>query len=220
VIAIDGPAGAGKTTIARRVARTLGWLHVDTGAMYRALAWNVLQHGCDPDHERAVLVVTRARRLRLTPTRHGTLRVFLNGDEITRQIRRPEVSALVSRVARHRRVRHWMVQRQRAMARRRPVVMEGRDIGTVVFPHARWKFFLSASLTERARRRHAELTAEGERVTRAQVMHDVRLRDRLDRHRPLGALKAAPDARRLDTTHLSVREVAQRMLEVVRGCCC
>ena len=212
VIAIDGPAGAGKTTIARAIARRLGWLHVDTGAMYRALTWVALRRRCDPDDPAALYAVARRTRLRLTPSGRGTLHVFINGRDVTRPIRQPRINRWVSQVARHPRIRRWMVHHQRALARRGPVVMEGRDIGTVVFPRARWKFFLSASPHERARRRHAELLQKGVRLNRTQVLRELAARDTLDRHRTVGPLKAAPDAVRLDTTRLSIPQVIERIL--------
>ena len=212
VLAIDGPAGAGKTTVARTIARRLGWLHVDTGAMYRALTWLVLRQRRDPDDAAAVLTVARRTRLHLAATPRGDLRVFVNGRDVTRAVRRPRISRDVSRVARHPRVRRWMVAHQRALARRGPIVMEGRDIGTVVFPRARWKFFLSAAPMERVRRRHAELRRTGLRIPKAQVLRDIRVRDRLDRRRAVGPLKPAPDAVRLDTTRLSIPQVVARIL--------
>ena len=212
VLAIDGPAGSGKTTIARTIARRLGWLHVDTGAMYRALTWTAVRRGCDPDDEAALMGVARHTRLRLRPTARGTLHVLVNGRDVTRAIRQPRISRLVSRVARHPHVRRWMVHHQRVMARRGAVVMEGRDIGTVVFPGARWKFFLSASSHERARRRYRELQHSGTHLSRLQVLREMRARDALDRHRTVGPLKPARDAVHLDTTRLSIPQVTKRIL--------
>ena len=215
VLAIDGPAGAGKTTVARTIARRLGWLHVDTGAMYRALTWVVLRAGRDPDDGAAVYALARRTRLRLAPTRRGRLRVLINGRDATHAVRRPHVSQYVSHVARHPRIRRWMVAHQRTLARRGPIVMEGRDIGTVVFPGARWKFFLSAAPMERVRRRHAELRKTGVRIPKAQVRRDMRHRDALDSRRAVGPLKPARDAIRLDTTRLSVAQVVARILQRV-----
>ena len=185
--------------------------------MYRALTWQALRQACSPDDERALVAVARRTRLHLQPTRRGALRVIVDGQDVSRAIRQPRISQLVSRIARHPRVRHWMVRHQRMLARGRPVVMEGRDIGTVVFPQARWKFFLSASPLERARRRHAELAGTGAQLTRAQVLREMVKRDALDRHRTVGPLKPASDAIRLNTTRLSVAQVVARILERIDG---
>lgn len=201
VLAIDGPAGAGKSVTARGVARRLGLLHVDSGAMYRAAAWLASKAGTDLDHEDAVLDALRRVRFDVGPP--GLL---VDGRSVEAEIRSAEAGEAASRVAVHPRLRKRLVQVQRSLARAPGVVMEGRDIGTVVFPKADLKIFLSASAEARARRRRDELVARGEPADLASIEAMVRDRDERDARRSESPLKPAPDAIPLDTTDLGLEE--------------
>ena len=213
VVAIDGPAGSGKSTLARLLADRLGFLFLDSGAMYRALTWKALRQGVDPADGDATAALLRGTEIRL---QHATprARTLLDGRDVSTEIRGPEVTAAVSRVAAHPGVRAGMVERQRAFVREgggRGVVVEGRDIGTVVFPDAAVKFFLDATPAERARRRAAETggTAETE-------MDAMKRRDAADEGRAVAPLRAAADAERVDTTGLTVEQVLDALLDRVR----
>ena len=211
-VAIDGPAGAGKSTVARRVADALDYLYVDTGAMYRALAWAVLDTGTDAGDEEAVGALAERLDVRLEPGR-----VYVEGREITSEIRTPEISNLTSPLSALPRVRTRMVDLQQAMARRGGVVMEGRDIGTVVLPDAEVKVFLTASPVERVRRRQEELAARGIMVTAEQLAGEIAERDARDASRDVAPMRPAPDAVVLDSDCLSIDEVVARILALHRG---
>jgi cytidylate kinase len=206
VIAIDGPAGAGKSTVARAVARELGFTYLDSGAMYRCVALAVARAGADPDDGDVAGELAERIRIDLSDSR-----VDLDGEDVTTAIRTPEVSALASRVSVHPRVRAAMVDQQRRLIAAGRYVAEGRDIGTVVSPDAPLKVYLGASDEERARRRAAETGEPLEDVLRAQ-----RERDRRDRERELGALRPAEDAVELDTTGLSIDEVVARVVALAK----
>ncbi len=215
-IAIDGPAASGKSTVARRVADAVGAHYINTGAMYRTLTWVVRQHGIDPDHRpdnvEALLAGVEIRY----EMRDGRQVLTLNGDPVDpAAIRRPDVTAYVSQVSRLPVVRRWMVQRQRDCAELGLVVAEGRDIGTVVFPDARWKFFLTATAEERARRRLAQGNETSDGATLASVAAEIAERDRIDSTRAVAPLKAAADAVTIDTTNLTIDDVTARILEAV-----
>jgi len=206
VIAIDGPAGAGKSTVARAVARELGFTYLDSGAMYRCVALAVSRTGADPDDGDATGEVAERVRIEFDDGR-----VSLDGEDVSAAIRTPEVSALASRVSVHPRVREALVAEQRRLIASGRYVAEGRDIGTVVSPDAPLKVFLGASDEERARRRAAETGEPFEEVLRAQ-----RERDRRDREREHAPLRPAEDAVELDTTGLPVEEVVARVVELAR----
>jgi CMP/dCMP kinase len=210
VIAIDGPSGAGKSTVAHLLAERLGYLQIDTGAMYRAVAFLIHQAGIDPDDLAAVERLCSRIDIRLERT-DGRQRVLANGQDVTAQIRTPEMSLLTSRISALRPVREAMMLAQRRMGARGGVVLEGRDIGTVVFPDADVKFFLSASAEERGRRRYQELIAKGEQVTLAETIEAVAVRDLQDSQRDLAPLRMAGDAIAIDSSGRSIDEVLATM---------
>jgi len=211
VIAIDGPSGAGKSTVAHLLAERLGYLQIDTGAMYRAVAYLMRQAGIDAEDEAAVERFCSDVDIRLDRT-DGYQRVFANGQEVTGQIRTPEMSLLTSRISSLRPVRAAMLLAQRRMGAKGGVVLEGRDIGTVVFPDADVKFFLSASAEERGRRRYMELAAKGEQVTLESTIQAVSLRDQQDSERDLAPLKKAEDAIAIDSSGRSIEDVLDIMV--------
>jgi len=219
IIAIDGPAGAGKSTTARRVAERLGYPYLDTGAMYRALALALLRQDPTLDPERAREALARVQ-LRVAWD-DGRLRVFLDDEDVTEAIRTPEVSQAASRISAWPEVRARLLEEQRRIGRAWDrqyggVVLDGRDIGTVVFPEAEVKVFLVAAPEERARRRQRELAERGQEVPLEQVLAEILQRDAQDRQRAVAPLRKADDAVELDTTSLSIDEQVQRVYELVR----
>ena len=216
VIAIDGPSGAGKSTVAHLLADRLGYLQIDTGAMYRAVAYLLRQECVDPDDLAAVERFCRLIDIRLERC-DGLQRVLANGQDVTAQIRTPEMSLLTSRISTLRPVRDAMMQAQRRMGARGGVVLEGRDIGTVVFPDADVKFFLSASAEERGRRRYLELVAKGEQVTLEETVQAVASRDLQDSERDLAPLRMAGDAIAIDSSGRTVDEVLDSMVAACRN---
>jgi cytidylate kinase len=224
LIAIDGPAGAGKSTVARKLADVLGFVLVDTGAMYRAVALAASRAGHSFSDDEAVgalakeLADGRLIRLEPDPSPESTgVRVLLGGEDVSRAIRTPEMSLGASRVSANPRVREALLAMQRQAGEGGGVVLEGRDIGTVVFPDAEVKFFLTATSTERASRRHTELTAKGQAVTLEDTLADVEKRDRADTLRPVAPLKQADDAVLVDSSGLPIEEVVAKMVDVVRA---
>jgi CMP/dCMP kinase len=216
IIAIDGPVGAGKSSAARALARRLGYLYVDSGAMYRAVAWQALCQRTPLTDEAGLAALARRLPIRLVPRGRG-LRVLVGSQDVTRAIRRPETADASSRVSALHGVRRALVAKQRAMGARGGVVMEGRDIGTVVFPRADMKVYLDAALDERARRRWKELRRQGTRRTLRAVRAEVGRRDRRDRRRRASPLRPARGALRLDTTGLSLRSVVERLARAALG---
>jgi cytidylate kinase len=200
VIAIDGPVGAGKSTVAKLVARKLGYLYVDTGAMYRAVALKALRLGMDINDPIVMAMLAEATDIQLQQQGDGSVRVFLDGEDVTEAIRTPEVSEASSIVSAHEGVRKVLAERQKAMAELGGVVMEGRDIQTVIAPDAEVKIFLTASLEERAKRRWLELQQKGISVSYEEVLQEVKERDERDKTRAIAPLRKAPDAVEIDTT--------------------
>ena len=213
VVAIDGPAGAGKSTIAKLAAEKLGYAYIDTGAMYRSVAWKFLQTGKAFD-EALISDLARTMIIEFKPEA-SVNRVFVDGTEVTDAIRSSQVTANVSRVAAIGEVRQAMVAQQRRMGESEGVLMDGRGIGTVVFPNAQLKIFLTASVEERALRRYKELVAKGQQVDLAQLQEDIASRDKQDSERAISPLRQAEDALLLDTSDMNIEQVTARILQLV-----
>jgi len=219
VIAIDGPAGAGKSTLAAHLARRFGFLNLETGAMYRALALKAIDSDLDLDEEAALLALCERTRIELEPTRDGN-RVLLDGMDVSRRVREGDVTAAASRASVHPLVREWMVAQQRALGAAGGVVMEGRDIGTAVFPDAEVKIFLDAAPEVRGNRRYRQVASsehEPVKVTETAVIEEMKARDERDRNRAQSPLRPAADAIVVDSTGLSLDEVLARSEEIVRA---
>ncbi|WP_085833307.1 (d)CMP kinase [Clostridium merdae] len=212
-IAIDGPAGAGKSTIARRVAQRLGYLYVDTGALYRAIALHMLREGTNPAVPEEVISRLDSVQVSLQYV-EGEQQVLLDTENVSNSIRTPEVAAASSKVSAIPQVREFLLSLQRNLAKQNDVVMDGRDIGTVVLPNAQVKIFLTASLEERARRRWKELLEKGDADFNT-VLADVKQRDEQDTTRAIAPLVQAPDAILVDTTGITLEQSIDRMLAVI-----
>ncbi|HEY3306021.1 MAG TPA: (d)CMP kinase [Candidatus Binatia bacterium] len=215
IVAIDGPAGAGKSTVAKRLAKELGYTYMDTGAMYRAFAWKVRQGGIDLEDEEKLREVLGQTNVELSE-REGNLKVLLDGRDVTTEIRTPELSQWASKISALRPVRERMVELQRAMGARGGVVAEGRDIGTVVFPQAEVKIFLTAGPEERAKRRFAELKEQGKRVSLDETLEEMVERDRRDQERALAPLRRAEDAVAIDSTGRTVDQIMERIMQEIK----
>ena len=215
VIAIDGPAGAGKSTVAQKLAARLGLNYVDSGATYRAAALKVLEAGVSAEDETAVVEVIARTEIRFT-TDDASSSVWLDGRDVTQAIRTSEVTLAAARVSRLSEVRKKLITLQRNLVQGHGVVMEGRDIGTVVFPEAPLKIFLKADVEERARRRLDQDRQEGRASTLEQTAYEIGRRDQLDAERKISPLVPASDAIEIDSTHLTADQVVEHILEVVR----
>ena len=218
-VAIDGPAGAGKSTLARAAAKELGFLYIDTGALYRAIAYCMLRGGVDPSDAAAVEAALPGVQVELKFVQ-GEQRVFLGGEDVSGAIRTGAVSMAASRVSAIPAVRARLLSMQRDFARNYNVVMDGRDIGTVVLPQAQVKVFLTASAEERARRRFLELQQKGQPAGYEQVLAEIRQRDEQDSHRAISPLAPAADSVLLDTTGVSPEEAVARLVSLVRAAGC
>lgn len=211
VVAIDGPAGAGKSTVAQLAARKLGCTYIDTGAMYRAVAWKTLQRK-QPVTDELILDVVKDVHVELAYV-EGKTTVSVDGTDVTGEIRTPEVTAIVSQVAALGPVRSRMVELQRRMAAKGSVLMDGRDIATSVLPDANVKVFLTASIEERARRRFKEMQEKGYNVSLEELQKDIAARDKADSEREISPLVQAPDAELLDTSNMGIDEVVQAIID-------
>lgn len=215
-VAIDGPSGAGKSTLAKRAAAELGFLYVDTGAIYRTLGLFAVRSGADPGTICEVMPLLEKVSLRMDYGADGLQHMFLGNEDVTDAIRRPEVSKYASSISAHPEVRAFLMDMQRSFAERYNVIMDGRDIGTVVLPEADVKIFLTASAEARARRRCAELTLRGNDTDFDTVLADIVERDRRDTTRAAAPLRRAEDALLVDTTSLSLDESAALLVETIR----
>lgn len=210
-IAIDGPSGAGKSSVAKAVAKKLTYIYVDTGAMYRAIGVNALRHNIDPADAEKVTALLRDTKLEIRYI-DGTQRVFLNGDDVSEEIRLPEASMAASNVSAIPEVRNFLLDLQRNMAKSNHVVMDGRDIGTVILPQSDYKFFLTASAEVRAERRFKELLAKGLSVVYEDILADIIKRDYNDTHRDTAPLRQADDAVLIDSSNMSFDETVAAIL--------
>lgn len=213
IIAIDGPAGAGKSTVAKIIAKELGFLYIDTGAMYRALALKVLERNINIEDTPAIIDIVRKTSIDLTNNHDGALKVLLDNRDVSSQIREPRITKIVSDVAKIKEVRKVLLELQRKLGERGNCVLDGRDIATVVFPNADKKFYLDADFKERVKRRYEELAALGQEVTLSDVNSDLRYRDTVDSTREVAPLKKADDAVYLDTTNMTIEEAVNTILK-------
>jgi CMP/dCMP kinase len=218
IIAIDGPAGSGKSTVAKLIARKLGFLYIDTGAMYRALTLKVINNKIDPSDEKKVLALAQKTHIDLVPSSNGPIQVLVDNIDVSVAIREPRVTRHVSDVAKIKSVRGIMVRLQRKLGAQKDSVLDGRDIGTTVFPNAEKKFFIDASFDERVERRYKDLQALNIKdVSRSQVAADLKNRDTIDSTREHSPLKKADDAVYIDTTHLGIDEVVAVLMSHIKG---
>lgn len=215
-VALDGPAGAGKSSVAKAAAKELGFVYVDTGALYRTIALYLLEKGLDPADAQAAEAALPGLDIRLEYAPEGQ-KMFLGGEDVTGRIRTPEVSMATSAVAAHPAVRAFLLGLQRDLARDNNVLMDGRDIGTVVLPQAQLKVFLTASPAERARRRAAQLEQSGQAVDYARILADIRQRDLQDSTREVAPLKPAEGSVLLDTSHMGFEQAVARLVALVRA---
>lgn len=212
IVAIDGPAGAGKSTIARIIAQKLGFLYIDTGAMYRALTLKVIEENIDIRDTQRIADTATKSTIDLINNPDGSLKVLLDGRDVSKEIRKPQITKIVSDIAKIKKVRDIMLLLQRNFGKRGNCVLDGRDIGTVVFPDAEKKFYLDAHFKERVKRRHKELNGLGQNVSASDVESDLSNRDTIDSTREIAPLRKADDAVYVDTTDLSIEEVANKLL--------
>lgn len=216
VVAVDGPAGSGKSTVSKLLAKRLKLLYIDTGAMYRALTLKAMRQGADIfENENALIKLARSTKIDMKEE-DKALKVFLDGEDVAALIRTPELTNNVKYIARVPGVRKEMVRMQRSIGENRGAVLEGRDIGTVVFPDADYKFYLDADEKERVKRRYKELIALGQKVDLEEMRKDVSTRDESDMKRSVGALKKAEDAVVIDTTELSIDQAVEKILTYIR----
>lgn len=217
IIAIDGPAGAGKSTVAKLLAQKLGFLYIDTGAMYRAITLKAIDEGIDTKDENKIIEIARKSHIALKHSADSpAIKVFLDNRDVSEEIRKPCITKIVSDISKIPGVRLVMLELQRQLGRLSDSVIEGRDIGTVVFPAADKKFFLDANPDERTRRRFKELKGKGQDVTIKDIAKDLNKRDRIDSTRECAPLKRAEDAIYIDTTKMSIEEVVDKLLSYVR----
>ncbi len=216
-VAVDGPSGAGKSTLAKAVAAELGIVYVDTGAIYRSIGFEVFRRGIDPKNTEAVIELLPEIHIEMRYGEDGLQRMYLNGDDVTEEIRRPEISMYASEVSAIGEVRAFLLHMQRNLAKKSSVIMDGRDIGTVVLPDADVKIYLTASVEIRAKRRMLELEQRGTPQSFEDVLRQIEERDWADMHRSVAPLRQAEDAVVVDTSALNFEESLAQMLAVIRG---
>ncbi|MFA7294178.1 MAG: (d)CMP kinase [Candidatus Omnitrophota bacterium] len=216
IVAIDGPAGAGKSTVAKILAKRLGFLYIDTGAMYQALTLKALDNNVDIYDERKINDLALKTVIDLRSNPDGSLSIFLDGKDVSLEIRRPRITQYVSDVSKIKGVRQVLVKMQRELGKKGDCVLEGRDIGTVVFPNAEKKFFIDASAEVRVNRRFKELKGLNQNVAEVDVAKDLSNRDKIDSTREVSPLRKAEDAIYIDTTELSIEGVVEKMLELCK----
>jgi len=216
IIAIDGPAGAGKSTVAKILAKRLGFLYIDTGSMYRALTLKVLENNVPINDESGIIQLANEIKIDLRNNPDGSLTVMLDGNDVSLAIRQTRITQFVSDVAKIKDVREVLVKMQREFGQKGNCVLDGRDIGTVVFPHAAKKFFIDASADVRVKRRFKELEGLGQSVAENEVASDLANRDKIDSTRQASPLCQAPDAIYIDTTNLSIEQVVQKMFNLCK----
>jgi len=216
IIAIDGPAGAGKSTVARIIAKELGFLYIDTGAMYRALTLKALERKINAKDIPALIEMARSTNIDLTNNQDSSLKILLDGRDVSSPIRQPRITMLVSDIAKIKGVREIMLGLQRKFGKLRDSVLDGRDIGTVVFPDADKKFYIDAEFSVRVRRRYKELKELNQGVTLKDIEKDLRNRDNIDSTREFAPLKKADDAIYIDTTNMAIEEVVDTLLRNIK----
>jgi len=217
IIAIDGPAGAGKSTVSKILAKKLGFLYIDTGAMYRALALKAIETNLDIEDTAAVIEMARQSSVDLVNENDGSLKLFLDGRNVTQEIREPRITRIVSDIAKIKEVREVLLGLQRKLGRQKNSVLDGRDIGTVVFPDAEKKFYIDAKFDERVTRRHKELVGLGQNIALGAVSSDLHNRDTIDSTRDFAPLKKADDAVFIDTTSMTIEEVVNKLLSYINN---
>lgn len=215
IVAVDGPAGSGKGTVTKRIEEELGFLNLDTGATYRCVALQTLRKGFNLENEKEIIEIANNIDIKIDNTGDKDI-ILLNGEDVSKEIRTKEVTAVVSQISSIIPVREKMVEVQRSLAKGKNVIVEGRDIGTVVFPNADVKIYLDASEKIRAKRRYEENVQNGIDTTYEEVLENVKMRDYNDMHKPYGALKKADDAIVVDSTNLSIEEVVEKIIKIIK----
>ena len=217
IVAVDGPAGSGKGTVTKRIEKELGFLKLDTGATYRCVALEMLRKGISLENEEEIIKVANEINIEINNQNDKDI-ILLNGEDVSKEIRTKEVTAIVSQVSSIVKVREIMVDVQRKLATGKDVIVEGRDIGTVVFPNADVKIYLDASEEIRAKRRYKENVENGIEITYEEVLENIKMRDYNDMHKKVGSLKKADDAILVDSTNLTIDEVVTRIEEIIKNC--
>lgn len=215
IVAVDGPAGSGKGTVTKKIEEELGFLNLDTGATYRCVALQTLREGLKLENEKEIIEIANSIDIKIDNTGDKDI-ILLNGEDVSKEIRTKEVTAIVSQISSIIPVRERMVEVQRSLAKGKNVIVEGRDIGTVVFPNADVKIYLDASEEIRAKRRYDENVQNGIDTTYEEVLENVKMRDYNDMHKPYGALKKADDAVVVDSTNLSIEEVVEKIKNIIK----
>ncbi|MFH1692338.1 MAG: (d)CMP kinase [Candidatus Omnitrophota bacterium] len=216
IIAIDGPAGSGKGTVAKIIAKKMGLLYVDTGAIYRALALKAKRSGISPENNEAIIALAKSSKIEsFYDLTSGHLKVMLDNEDVSEQIRMPDITRHVAEISKIKEIREIMVEIQRKLVKDKKAILEGRDITTIVFPDAYKKFYLDADQKERVHRRYIELRSKNIAVNEVDIEEDIKLRDSTDAKREFGPLRRSPDAIYIDTTHMTIDEVVNRLTEEI-----